>query len=143
MTGALSQARPEVLVKIENVVASKLDNKAHQSSLVNFNIKVNMDEAESKTDLLEVRYAITMSTEPSVAKFQVEGSAIVKGNSEDIEQAVSSDPQSKVPYLLTKVYQQVYPILFMLAGAIDIPYPSPGLLRSSKPAQQVAEPLQK
>ncbi len=139
----MSQARPEVLVKVDNVVASKLDSKAHQSSVVNFNIKVNMDEAEGKTEQLEVRYVITMSTEPSVARFQVEGSAIVKGNSEDIEQAVSSDPQTKVPYMLTKVYQQVYPILFMLAGAIDIPYPSPGLLRSSKPAQQVPEPLSK
>ena len=140
---ASNQSQSDIIVKIDNVIATKLDEKAHQSSAVNFNIKVNMDEIERKTQLLVVHYAIIMNTEPSVAKFQVEGSAVVKGRLEDIEEAVSSDPQTNVPYLFTKVYQQVYPVLFMLAGAIDIPYPSPGLLRSPKPTAQVAETVQR
>jgi len=140
---ASDEARADIIVKIDNVIASRLEDKVHQSSSVNFNIKVNMDEADRKGQLLVVHYSIVMNTEPSVAKFQVEGSAVVKGGTEAIEEAVSSDPQTGVPYLFTKVYQQVYPVLFMLAGAIDIPYPSPGLLRSPKPTAQVAETVQR
>ena len=138
----LKQTGAEIIVKIDNAVATRLNDDANQSSAVNFNIKVNMNESERSTEQLVVRYSIVMNTEPVVAKFQVEGSAIVRGRPEDMDEVLSADAQTGAPYLFTKVYQQVYPVIFMLAGATDIPYPSPGLLQHSKPQAQVAEPVQ-
>ncbi len=70
-----------------------------------------------------------MDTEPAIAKFVTEGSADIKGEESEIEKLLSADPETNVPYVFTRIYQTVYSVIFMLAGTIDVPYPSPALLK--------------
>jgi hypothetical protein len=122
----------EVVTKIRNVTSSKSDDKANHNTPVVFNFAVNMDEAERTTESVKLNFQMVMDTEPAVAKFTVEGVAILNGDQAEIEKILSADPQTNVPLVFTRIYQQVYSVIFMLAGTIDVPYPSPALLKRAQ-----------
>ena len=134
------QREAEVNTKIRAVSVQKIDEKATHNTPVVFNFGVNMEEAERKNDSVMLGFHMTMGTEPSIVKFVIEGTASVLGDSAQIEQALAADPQTNVPEVFTRIYQEVYSVVFMLAGTIDVPYPSPALLK--KPHVQVAYPTQ-
>jgi hypothetical protein len=119
----------EVNTKIRNVTSLKTDEKADHNTPVVFNFAVNMDEAERGSDFVKLNFQMVMDTEPAIAKFSVEGVAIVTGDPAEVEKILSPDPQTNVPQVFTRIYQQVYSVIFMLAGTIDVPYPSPALLK--------------
>jgi hypothetical protein len=119
----------EVITKIRNVTSLKTDEKADHNTPVVFNFAVNMDEAERSGESVKLNFQMVMDTEPAIAKFTVEGVAIVSGDSTEVEKILSADPQTNVPQVFTRIYQQVYSVIFMLAGTIDVPYPSPALLK--------------
>ena len=72
---------------------------------------------------------MTMDTEPAIAKFIVEGTAKISGEESEIEKLLTAYSQTNVPFVFTRIYQTVYSVIFMLAGTVDIPYPSPALLK--------------
>ena len=119
----------EVNTKIRNVTSLKSDEKADHNTPVVFNFAVNMDEAERSGDSVKLNFQMVMDTEPAIAKFTVDGMATVTGDPTEIEKILSADPQTNVPQVFTRIYQQVYSVIFMLAGTIDVPYPSPALLK--------------
>jgi hypothetical protein len=132
----------EVNTKIKSVTSLKTDEKADHNTPVVFNFAVNMDEAERSGDFVKLNFQMVMDTEPAIAKFSVEGSATVSGDQAEIEKILSADPQTNVPQVFTRIYQHVYSVIFMLAGTIDVPYPSPALLkrahvRSAVPQAQI------
>ena len=128
----MSQKGVEVVTKIRNVTSLKTDENATQNTPVVFSFSVNMEETDRKDDSVKLNFSMTMDTEPAIAKFTVEGAAFVSGDASDIEKMLSADPQNNVPPVFTKIYQQVYSVIFMLAGTIDVPYPSPALLRRAQ-----------
>src|SRR5579871_5321077 len=113
----------EVITKIRTVSSLKGDEKANHNTPVVFSFGVNMDEAERSAESVKLNFQMVMDTEPSIAKFTVEGVAIVSGEASEIEKILSADPQTNVPLVFTRIYQQVYAVIFMLAGVIDVPYP--------------------
>jgi hypothetical protein len=119
----------EVNTKIRSVTSLKSDEKADHNTPVVFNFAVNMDEAERTGEFVKLNFQMVMDTEPAIAKFSVEGVATVSGDPAEIEKILSADPQTNVPQVFTRIYQQVYSVIFMLAGTIDVPYPSPALLK--------------
>lgn len=119
----------EVVTRIRNISSLKSDEKANHNTPVVFNFSVNMEEAERTTDSVKLNFQMTMDTEPAIAKFIVEGAATVSGDSAEIDKLLSADPQTNVPHVFTRIYQQVYSVIFMLAGTLDVPYPSPALLK--------------
>jgi hypothetical protein len=126
-----TKAPAKISIRVTNVVAKKLDEKADQSTQCAFNLNVNMDEAERKSEYLTVNFVIGIDTEPAVVKFQIDGSATIQGDTADVDALTAPDPQTNVPHLFMKVYQHVYAVVFMLAGALEVPYPSPALLRKT------------
>jgi len=72
-----------------------------------------------------------MNTKPSVVRFDVNGIVRVFGESKAIDKLLETDPNTKVPYLLKKVYQQIFISIFLLSGIMNAPHPPPDLLFSS------------
>jgi hypothetical protein len=124
-----------VVTKISAVTAQKTDESADHDTQVTFNFGVNMDQSEQRSDYVKLTFNMSMDTEPSVAKFTIEGSATVYGDAADIEKVLSADPQTNVPIVFTKIYQEAYAVIFLLAGQIDVPYPSPALLKKTQVRQ--------
>lgn len=122
----------QVITKIRTITAQKTDDNATRSTPVVFNFGVNMDESDHGNDSLTLSFHMTMDTDPAIAKFIIDGSAIIKGDAGEVEKMLASDPQTDVPVVFTKIYQEVYAVLFLLAGQIDVPYPSPALLKKTQ-----------
>ena len=123
------KAQTEVITKIRNVSAQKLDDRADHNTPVIFDFGANLEEADRSSEGVTLNFKMTMDTEPAIAKFLVEGTATLKGEESEIEKLLSADPQTNVPFVFTRIYQTVYSVIFMLAGTTDLPYPSPALLK--------------
>ena len=132
----------EVVTKIRNVTAQKLDEKSNQNTPVIFDFGANLEESDRSSDEVTLNFQMTMETEPAIAKFVVEGSATLTGEESEIEKLLSPDPQTNVPYVFTRIYQTVYSVIFMLAGTIDVPYPSPALLKRPHVRATYANPAE-
>jgi hypothetical protein len=138
----LSQESAQVLTKIRSVSSIKSDEKASANTSVIFNFGVNMEEADRNEDSVKLNFQMIMDTEPSIAKFTVEGAATIRGTTEEIEHMLSPDPETNVPFVFTRIYQQVYAVIFMLAGTIEVPYPSPALLKRAHVKRAMANEIQ-
>jgi hypothetical protein len=138
----LSQETAQVLTQIRSVSSVKSDERATPNTPVIFNFGVNMEEAERGEDSVTLNFQMIMDTEPGIAKFSVDGSAKVRGTSEEIEQMLSADPETNVPFVFTRIYQQVYAVIFMLAGTIEVPYPSPALLKRAHVRRALSNEIQ-
>jgi hypothetical protein len=119
----------EVITKIRNIAVQKLDDKATHNTPVIFDFGANLEEADRTSDSVVLNFRMTMDTEPAIAKFVVEGATTITAEEAEIEKLLSADPETDVPYVFTRIYQTVYSVIFMLAGTIDVPYPSPALLK--------------
>ena len=119
----------EVVTKIRNVAVQKLDEKSNHNTPVIFDFGANLEEAGRTNESVTLNFRMTMDTEPAITKFVIEGTAMVNGEESEIEKLLSADPETNVPYVFTRIYQTVYSVIFMLAGTIDVPYPSPALLK--------------
>ena len=119
----------EVITKIRNVEVKKMDDKDDHNTPVIFDFGANLEEADRSSEGVVLNFKMTMDTEPAIARFIVEGTAKISGEESEIEKLLSADPQTNVPFVFTRIYQTVYSVIFMLAGTVDIPYPSPALLK--------------
>jgi len=103
-----------------------------ESPVLNFDVNVKLEERERKSSRLVVGFVLTVGTKPSVAKFEVEGMATLKGKNSEIERLLEVDPKTKIPLLLHRVYQRVFTTTFLLATLLDTSYPPPDLLFSGE-----------
>jgi len=62
---------------------------------------------------------------------------IVNGESETVDKLLENDPETKVPYLLKRVYHQIFTSVFLLSGIINAPHPPPDLIFSSVKSEMV------
>jgi hypothetical protein len=138
----LSQESAQVFTKIRSVSSIKSDEKSSPDTPVIFNFGVNMEEAERNEDSVKLNFQMIMDTEPAIAKFSIDGAAVIRGSSEEIEHMLSPDPETNVPYVFTRIYQQVYAVIFMLAGTIEVPYPSPALLKRAHVKRAMSNEIQ-
>jgi hypothetical protein len=102
------------------------------ASGLNFNVNAKLEEKERKSGRLVVGFVLTVSTKPSVVKFEIEGLATLEGKTQAIERFLEIDPETKIPLLLHRIYQQVFMSTFLLATLLDASYPPPDLLFSSE-----------
>jgi len=120
-----------VSTKIRNVSVQKLDEKANQNTPVVFEFGVNLEESERSMDSIVLSFKMKMEAEPAIVRFNVEGTTSINGEEGEIEKLLAPDPQTNVPIVFTSIYQNVYAVIFMLAGTVDVPYPSPALLKKA------------
>ncbi|MGI0091208.1 MAG: hypothetical protein ACREBS_05820 [Nitrososphaerales archaeon] len=119
----------EVVTKIRNIVVQKLDEKANLNTPVIFEFGANLEEGARSTNSCVLDFKMNMDTEPAIAKFVIEGSATLMGEEAAIDKLLSVDPETNVPYAFMRIYQTIFSVMFMLAGTIDVPCPSPALLK--------------
>jgi len=123
----------------------KLEERSNHNTPVTFEFGVNLEESKRTSESILLNFKMTMEAEPAIVKFIVEGTSSIEGEEGEIEKLLSPDPQTNVPNIFTSIYQNVYSVIFMLAGTVDVPYPSPALLkkahvRAAYPADMMTGP---
>lgn len=124
-----------ITTEIHSLSAVKLDNKV-EAETINFDVSAKLDEKERKSGKKIVAFIIEISTKPSLAKFEIKGNVTLTGKEAQMEKLLEIDPETKLPFLLYRVYQQIFMAIYLLATIIDMPYPPPDLLHSEKIEEQ-------
>lgn len=115
-------------VTIKAVEGQKLAEDVTSDSTVAFNASANIVEADRTPEKLTLKFTIDLTTNPEVAKMTVTGTATIQGDEKEMEILLGTN-NGDVPPVFMKIYQKVYAILYLVAGSLKIPYPSPGLLK--------------
>src|SRR5208283_1858199 len=131
MSGTSQGAKANVSVKIKKIIAQKLEDTSSHDTKVVFNVGVTIEEAYRRSDSVGLNFSISLETEPSIAKLAIEGVATVTGNPAGIEKMLSQDSKTNIPKVLSPIYEEIYSVLFILVGTLDLPYPSPALLEKA------------
>jgi hypothetical protein len=122
----ISQIR--IKVGIGTLLGSRLDENADCSTPVKFNISANLEELEQGLDSVGLKFAFSITTQPKVVRYQIEGRTDMMGLMGQIKKSLSPHSVTKVPLVLYDLYQQIYPSLYVIARMINAPSPSPELL---------------
>lgn len=133
----------EVRFEIKHLEGTRTGSLADYSA-VKFDIKVDMREEERRGEQLMINFHLSVTTKPSVAKFEVGGIATIIGPERAITPLLEPDPETQVPPILHTVYQRTFTALFLLSSIMESPYPPPDLLYTSKGERSlpVAEELE-
>ena len=73
--------------------------------------------------MVVVNFSVFLTTKPSVVKFEVEGTATLAGEDEEINKMLEVDPEIKVPHVFQKVYQNTFAAMYLLSTILKAPPP--------------------
>jgi hypothetical protein len=133
-----SPASVAVRVKIQSLLGTRLAENVGKGEVVSFDVKAQMEEKDRRSGQISVGFALKVGTKPNVAKYEVEGIAMLEGKDEDIRKMLEVDPETQIPFVFQRVYQHIFMSIYLLATLIDAPYPPPNLLSSGQ--EMVMEP---
>ena len=126
----MAKERKRILaLRSRRIIAQKLEDSSSHDTRVVFNVGVNIEEVYRKSNSVALNFAVSLETEPSIGKLAIEGVATVTGNPAGVEKMLAADSSTNIPKVLTPIYEEIYSVLFMLVGTLDLPYPSPALLK--------------
>jgi len=124
----------EVEVLIRSVEAARLTEDAKDSSEVAFEVTASLNETDRSPGQLVMRFSIDIQTSPQMAKIDISGVAKLIGEEQEIERLLAGKEVGSTPPVFMNIYKKVYAMLYLIAGSLRIPYPSPGLLKVVKVA---------
>ncbi len=124
----------EVEVLVKNVEANRLSEETRDEASVTFDVAASLAEMDHVAGQFLLKYSITITSQPPVARMDVSGTAKITGEDKEIEELLKSPDQNTPPPVFMSIYQKVYAILYLLSGSLKIPYPSPGLMKVVKMA---------
>ena len=119
-------------VQLKRVETNRTAEGVDKNTEVEFNVNSSISESERGPGFVNLKYSINLETEPTAARLFVSGNAVIKGSEGDIDQLLAAHERDGTPIVFMKVYQRVYPTMYLMCAALNIPYPGPGLLRQNK-----------
>jgi hypothetical protein len=136
---SISSPSVTVKVKISSLVGTKLAENVGVGEAINFDVKAMMDEKERRSGQISVGYSLKVGTKPNVAKYEVEGTAVLEGRDEEIKKMLEVNPETGIPFVFQRVYQHIFMSMYLLSTLINAPYPPPSLLPSGEQPTPVIE----
>lgn len=94
-----------------------------------YKVNVTMTETEKNPGWTGISFTLDLTSEPSVARLQVTGTAVVGGTREEVMPFLAASGQSPPP-ILAKIYERVYGTIYVLCDALLVPHPLPTLMRA-------------
>lgn len=124
----------EVEVLVKNVEANRLSDETRGETSVTFDVAASLAEVDHQAGQFTLKYSIAITSQPPIARMDVAGTARITGEEAEIQELLKTPDGNNPPPIFMSIYQKVYAILYLLAGSLKIPYPSPGLMKVVKMA---------
>ena len=121
----------DISVLLENIDATRVSDKVNENANSNYSLNVSLSERDRSTETLILAFSFELTSQPPAARFRVSGSATLKGNKEEIKDAITPPEDNKPPQVLVVLYERVYSTLYVLSTALRAPHPLPNLLKKS------------
>jgi len=129
-------------VRLVNLAGALMEGPRKDDVKPEFDVNVKLEEMERGTGEASFSFALAISTKPNIAKFDITGTVTVTGGNEAVEKLLQTNPDTKVPNLLERVYERIFTSVFLLSSIINAPHPPPDLIVSSAKSQ-IVEPEKK
>lgn len=107
-------------IEINTVSFSKLKI---EHSFVKYNIEASLDEVENRESEVALKYRLVLLSNPTNAKITIEGMATLYGEQTEISKQLSPD-EKNIPVILNLIYQEIFPLFFIVSKSMQIPCPA-------------------
>jgi len=118
-------------IEINSVSFSKLKN---EHGFVKYNIEASLDEVENRDSEVVLKYKLVLLSNPTNAKITVDGLATLYGDQVEISKQLSPD-EKNIPVILNLIYQEIFPLFFIMSKSMQIPCPAYRLSQMSYASQ--------
>ena len=128
-------------IEISSISFSKLKNEL---GFVKYNIEASLEEVENRDSEVLLKYRLVLLSNPTNAKIMVEGMATLHGDQAEISKQLGPD-EKNIPVVLNLIYQEIFPLFFIMSKSMQIPCPAYRLSQMSYAQQTekiVAETFQ-
>ena len=119
----------EITVLIEDLDAARLSEKATENVASNYSLNVSLAEKDRSPEHLILSYSMELTSQPPTARFKISGNATLKGTKDEIKEGITAPDSNRPPPVLMVIYERIYSTVYLLAGALKVPYPLPNLLK--------------
>jgi len=117
-------------IEINSLSVSKLKN---DHTFLKYNIEASLDEVENKETEVTLKYKLILMSNPTNTKITTDGLARISGNQTEIAKQLSPD-EKNIPVILNSIYQELFPLFFILSKSMQIPCPAYKLSQMSAPS---------
>lgn len=117
-------------VKTEVKSLSATKSKSGSRDFIKYDIDVSLDEIETSENQSKLEYSLVFVSIPRNIRISTEGLAVIDGK-ESERQEVMEQELNGIPKILQMIYDELFPILFMMTKSMNIPAPSIMLSRLS------------
>lgn len=118
-------------IEINSISFSKLKN---EQGFVKYNIEVSLDEVENRDSEVMLKYRLILLSNPTNSKITVEGMATLFGDQIEISKQLGTD-EKNIPIILNLIYQEIFPLFFIMSKSMQIPCPAYRLSQMSHAPQ--------
>src|SRR5579864_2617643 len=118
-------------IEITSLSFAKLKN---EHSFSKYNIEASIDEAENRDSEVVLKYKLVFLSNPTNTKISVEGFATLYGDQAEISSQLGPD-EKNIPVILSSIYQEIFPLFFIVSKSMQIPCPAYRLSQMAAPSQ--------
>ena len=118
-------------IEINSISFSKLKN---EQGFVKYNIEASLDEVKNIDSEVVLKYRLVLLSNPTNAKITVEGLSTLYGDQSEISKQLSPD-EKNIPIVLNLIYQDIFPLFFIISKSMQIPCPAYRLSQMSSTPQ--------
>jgi hypothetical protein len=118
-------------IDINSLTFSKLKN---EHGFVKYNIEASLDEIENRDSEVVLKYKLVLLSNPTNAKISIDGLATLCGDQIEISKQLSPD-EKNIPVILNLIYQEIFPLFFIMSKSMQIPCPAYRLSQMSYASQ--------
>lgn len=127
------------ITEITSLTVSKLKN-SHED-FIKYNIDVSLDEIENSESGIKLKYKFILFSNPTNTKLTVEGTTSLFGNEVEISKQLAPD-QKNIPMVVNNIYQEVFPLIYIISKSLQIPCPAYRLSQISSVQAQESVPIE-
>lgn len=142
----------ESKITVKSVEATRIGEGTKDANVI-FNVSVSIEEALKVPGQLKVQFNIEMESDPKIGSITAIGDAVFTGEDKWIDDLLDNGgKRDELPKVFMEIYKRLYPIFYLLANSVDLPYPAPDLIKyatvtsapagNEPPAQEAAPPAE-
>lgn len=109
-----------IQVEVRSLNTSK--NSSDFTAFKKYDVEISINETENASDHSTLQYTFVITSNPKNARFAIEGNAKLLGSPEQRDEILSKTDGS-VPVILTAIYQELFPTLFIMSKSLNVPSP--------------------
>ena len=119
-------------IEIHSISISK--SKSELTVFNKYDIEAALEEVGNTDTEAKVKYTLILLSNPKHVRISVEGVSTITGNQSEISHYLNQD-ENKIPRIASTIYQELFPLFYVISKSMQIPCPAFKLSQISPPSQ--------